>query len=750
MSVHYGDYSIKIEAGKDENKEIKPTDERFEGVLKAPSDINEYCELFNTRCVNDCYGFGYCTKDRACIFTTKMTFLGKCQPDTYLSKQGDFKEKDCKVCNGVGDLKVGKSDGTGFCYCKPNYQGNDCIDCSPGYANNGEKCVKCTDNCHRCLSLSSCKICSNNYYLLGGKCVRCDGVVEEKQGNSDGTGVCLTCPSKCSECIKSDQTCKKCKSNYYLNDKRTQCVACNEKNYYKEVTNSIGFCKKCQNNCLDCTKKDTCNTCNSGYYKLEVSGGKVFCDKCDLYAGKYRYGSYCYNCKDSNCKECKKSKNYCQKCNSGFSLNIYNDICEVCTDRVGYYIYSVYCKKCMTNCDKCTRKINCHKCSKGYGLNRVSPTKCLKCEDSNCEECYESMDTCTKCKINFDLDKGVCNECKIKQCKSCSNDKNICLACKSGFKLYNNRCIECNIDNCEYCTQNGICSSCNEKFILTNNNKCQGCGNYCNKCITSSKCDTCEDRTILRIQSDSSRICSKSNYACSLSNCAECSSISNKKCLKCQKGYILTKKIGLCESCPDNCEKCNDNGVCLKCFEENGYQVDKTTGKCKLCQDCSIPCIKNCKQCSSSLICKQCLNGFFLKDNGCVYCQDNCETCKNSKECSICQSGYYRNNENDCVACKKGCKICKNGNNCDDCLSGFILNKDGSCHVENCQKGYYIAKTECLKCKSPCDDCFKNNENEIKCSKCLSAEYFLRNGDCIGFYYKKKFIFLKFIYKKKN
>lgn len=75
-------------------------------------------------------------------------------------------------------------------------------------------------------------------------------------------------------------------------------------------------------------------------------------------------------------------------------------------------------------------------------------------------------------------------------------------------------------------------------------------------------------------------------------------------------------------------------------------------------------CPVSCQNCSSSTVCTQCQNGYFLNTNNtCVQCQvSGCSNCSTGVSvCSGCFTGFYLKNQ-ECIACSGYCSSC-NGNN---------------------------------------------------------------------------------------
>ena len=72
---------------------------------------------------------------------------------------------------------------------------------------------------------------------------------------------------------------------------------------------------------------------------------------------------------------------------------------------------------------------------------------------------------------------------------------------------------------------------------------------------------------------------------------------------------------------------------------------------------------------------------------------------------------------------------CAAGNYSDICAkyySDFLKND----HCELCISGFRLEKGNCVKCPDNCQTCYKNNQNEIKCTTC-DGTYMPFKGECV-------------------
>jgi len=70
-----------------------------------------------------------------------------------------------------------------------------------------------------------------------------------------------------------------------------------------------------------------------------------------------------------------------------------------------------------------------------------------------------------------------------------------------------------------------------------------------------------------------------------------------------------------------------------------------------------LPCIEGCIKCDNSLVCVDCQENSYYKNDAsrCVRCADtNCLTCSKDT-CVECAKGFIRNNEGTCISCPENC-----------------------------------------------------------------------------------------------
>lgn len=310
---------------------------------------------------------------------------------------------------------------------------------------------------------------------------------------------------------------------------------------------------------------------------------------------------------------------------------------------------------------------------------------------------------------------------------------------------------ECD-DNCNVCTTNGL-DKCDQDqcktgyFYDSTDHKCYEAKS---NCLTSGRsngniiCLTCDTTKYVFANND----CLKCPNGCK--GCLY--DTTNKKitCSTCNEGYYL--KNNECPNCPQGCKTCvtvGDSVECLTCNPKYGLK-DKT------CQSCGAEYCQTCEPSTDgkSLICKVCLENFYVNSNKCGNCPVFCKECSytnNKYLCNKCLDKYaLTSDKTSCVRCPSNCKLCQQSSNgittCLECESdAYFLDSDGLCkscdqvtipNCKTCQKSDENGKAECKSCnegltlqddKTACLPCSIESCTSClhgrQCSKCKTGTY---------------------------
>lgn len=621
----------------------------------------------------------------------------------------------------------------------PDY--GDCV-CPVGSFMNATlgTCVKCIDQCDKCIDQNSCTNCASNYFYQRTplKCTLCS---DGNQFKDTANNACSICDSNCASC-SSDILCGTCSLGFYLNleNKCSACIAncgvCTNSSNCQSCKDGFysasNACNPCPNNCKLCQSATQCTQCLANYY---FSGSS--CVGCNS-TGQLKQGvndgsGTCIACV-ANCASC-QSATVCNQCADGYGLNVDKNACSQCT---------------ITNCKSCPSGTQiCSECLSGYNL--ISNT-CQLCSVKNCLVCDETGKVCLTCAENYIAFKGICSLCQAGNCAFCGPSDNktcaycsesyylassglclqsgvencmipwgqaSCLSCLDGYALSNNiSCFECGVRNCQTCSSNNICFSCNKKYFLQNN-YCAKCTSNCDICSDANTCTTCAQSYYL----DANKKCSP----CAISNCLSCAT-DPASCDQCNSGYILSANKKSCSLCTTlNCSQCSNTATCTACQTGFYLSSDKSCVKCAQ---------EHCSACSSAASCDKCSDGYSLSSNStvCLHCPfETCAQCLyEDLQCSICKPQFYFNNvSNSCISCQSNCLNCESDSSCSKCSLGYYL-KDKACwtcneHCANCNEstciecfpGYKLnSNNQCILCNTAnCQKCSANN----KCSLCNSG-----------------------------
>ncbi|KAL4476213.1 hypothetical protein ABPG74_009946 [Tetrahymena malaccensis] len=214
----------------------------------------------------------------------------------------------------------------------------------------------------------------------------------------------------------------------------------------------------------------------------------------------------------------------------------------------------------------------------------------------------------------------------------------------------------------------------------------------------------------------------------------------NIQITNCQEGQVLSNQQCV-SSCPTG--QYPLNSICLDGSQKNGYYF--LNGQ-------YLPCLgganNECKTCSASNNCSNCLISSFSQTNLCFAnqygqinlggsfqnCIQNCQSCQDQQTCSVCFDGYaLSQDQRSCNICPKGnfikdylCTPCPSNYNCADCFSdqagtcrsckpGFTLFQ-GFCQQTCSQSQYLDNNGLCQSCDPSCLEC--TGSEKTKCTRC--------------------------------
>ncbi|CAD8048544.1 unnamed protein product [Paramecium sonneborni] len=245
-------------------------------------------------------------------------------------------------------------------------------------------------------------------------------------------------------------------------------------------------------------------------------------------------------------------------------------------------------------------------------------------------------------------------------------------------------------------------------------------------------------------------------------------------------------------NCPENCQSCQSDSICLQndqilpvfydCPSEGYYFSD---GSCVQCQH-------YCKTCIDQNSCIICKDSYYQYGNLCIckinqvlanltsctndYCHPSCSKCQHPinqnllekasymiQLCSFCDKnehkvynnnicecflGYYMekfNYPNTCQICSQTCKTCSDAITCQTCYpEQNRIYQDYQCQ---CKEGYFETGLDasCIKCITLCKSCLYKEEY---CTNCYPEQYRIlsKENNCIcqnGYYDNKTDVCLK-------
>ena len=577
------------------------------------------------------------------------------------------------------------------------------INCPRDHYALGNMCVKCDDSMLWCLSCrgpGACTECKVGYYLDYGYCKPCDHTCKtcnnpnsclECSGNHcrNASGVCDE-PGEvyegCIRCAHDTNKCIQCHAGYFFNAKTFTCT-------------------KCKDNCYSCKNETECEEPSSGYY-LDKTTGEIT------------------RCVDTNCEICSTSKDTCDECIDGYTLNGSNGgSCTQCADRncsecepadtcigckKGYVLVGSRCSPCASNCEFCMdgaypapyRCIN-GACNLGYRFDPRT-SYCMKCPEG-----------CMLCHYDSDREETVCDRCNTTT-DAITGPKIYGVLCSSSTEVScsedefqeNGACIRCELSilGCDTCSERYNCTKCQDGFYLSGN-ICVACDSICDTCDgPGNNCKTCWNGRVLK-----GSTCVPANEV--IPYCEAASENSSEAiCIQCAIGYYVSD--GTCSPCADKCATCisSDISNCMSAIE--GYRYNRSSNAIEQCQ------VENCSRCTFNVSeCSTCKDGYYLSEDNRACIQGTVPNCmkyvRGQNKCSTCVHGYGFSEGADpaCIPCQK------------ECIEGCYF--ADVCMLGICADGFYFSydNSKCLECPSGCSMCkqFSNN-GRVGCTRCASGE----------------------------
>ena len=449
----------------------------------------------------------------------------------------------------------------------------------------------------------------------------------------------------------------------------------------------------------------------------------------------------------------------------------------------------------------------------------------------NCALGYYSVDMKKKSEVGNIFSSAVCLACKngfvpvfsqdgffidkceeIKNCDLSSDIDgffNACKKCKDNFVFFYDKnknlvdftkCIYNPSANCLssiFGTENNSrCNLCKKGFSLNFDNVCEkiiphDCINYLEKItyllneeLTPIKlsilfyyngkgfgCDFCNGSSISIFKNEENILCLKDKYVQqnifleSTNYIINCKNYTLEKgeliCKGCETNYIFNQSGKKCIKKLENCLIINNNEIECSICNPN-YTLVK-----KICVHNTIDFCTKYINGINLLICKECQDNYYLKNNKCeIGMIKNCEIYNNEDNCKKCLINYFlisTQKKNFCskIPLKQNCKeFTKLGNNlfCTQCVENFFkikkenyfdksiclpINFIENCEIYDIKEDFVFSNLDCLKCKEnfylkdeKCllrtnlgNNCEELKKNEDECKTCKS-NYLLEEGFC--------------------
>jgi len=629
---------------------------------------NKYSQL-------DCGKHGECDDSSgealcACEEGYKGYFCHLCAWGYFSIGDDCLPNEDCgpaaAVCSGHGECSL--VNGKPVCECEPEYEGDFCEECKPGYQDNDEDGI-----CH-----PSC----DGGDLACGPQGECE--------DDSGPAVCV-----CNE-GHAGPACEDCQAGYQDNDGNGQC----------QPGCLMGFIYcSAHGSCSDLDGEAKCE-CYPGW------GGDA-CDEC--LPGYHPDGGLCIEdsqCQPESCNghgKCSDGEGYpkcwcdfgyqgefCDQCADDFQDNDGDGACMVKCGTIYIYCgFNTYCDdstgvaQCL--CEPGYSPPNCFDCADGYhkvSLSCVADEYCTPASCSGHGECDDSSGV-VKCVCEPGHMGGDCGKCTLLY-QDNDNDG----ACEP-------ICLIAGL-NCSY---HGYCDDSGGSPVCA-----------CIKGFTGDECQECEDGYHpLGNNCKPDESCQPDS--CSLhGTCSDNGGIVVCDCKPCYAGKDCSKCSDLCQDhdgdgvcitkCANSVLDCHGHGTCSDwsgtpvCICDFGYAGDE-------CQDCVDGYHPLGDDCEPDIKCNpfSCSgHGDCFDGGGIPVC--TCHAGYQGAKCEQCANGYQDNDGNKTceLTCTAAGYDCSGHGYCDEgsgvalcvCDEGF-----GGLHCSDCAKGYYAQGDACV----PVEEC---------------------------------------------
>ena len=428
-----------------------------------------------------------------------------------------------------------------------------------------------------------------------------------------------------------------------------------------------------------------------------------------------------FNVCHKNCKICDPSNYFkCSECtnnnylvdSSGDDIKKCFNLSEINTLFSNYYLYNppsgnIY-KPCSVNCEKCILDSN----------------KCLSCKNSfffieggTNTECATSPNSSEYC---LSTNTYILKDESCDGCSPGNNNKKICESCKTDFHFYE-------INGKKFCFRPEEISHYIGKnyYLDSGDNTYKQCNAKCAICIdTSTKCLECSENYYFYESTDpnDSNDCKPKEeiesmtqkyylpnggdkyYKCIDNNCEKCKFTENY-CIECKTGYYMI----------ENENKCADSSTIVT-FGQNYYfnSADSLYKKCP----------KSCSKCTSSTVCTECIEPYYLVGQKCI-------TIKDKMENQIYSHYYFSDVDGvkSILECDQSCKTCEEENiSCIECNDEYLFYAFDAHGRKKCApknqreidgKHYYYNENlkELRECHKSCVSC-KDGKVNNNCYEC--------------------------------
>ncbi|XP_038825024.1 proprotein convertase subtilisin/kexin type 6 isoform X16 [Salvelinus namaycush] len=519
--------------------------------------------------------------------------------------------------------------------------GRTCVShCPLGFYDNLEarRCRRCHKGCERCVGRTptECRSCRRGLYFNPLNAT-CSETCPAGYFADDIQRKCLRCHENCMKCLRDSDRCTACNDGYSLAGMTCVPECANGTFFHLEEMK----CSPCHTSCSTCTGQCPCHT------SCSTCTGQCPCHtSCSTCTGQCPCHTSCSTCTGqcpchTSCSTCTGQCPCHTSCSTCTGQCPCHTSCSTCTGQCPCHTSCSTCTgqcPCHTSCSTCTGQCPCHtSCSTCTGQCPCH-TSCSTCT-GQCP-CHTCCSTCTgqcPCHISCSTCTGQC-PCHT-SCSTCTGPVTppaLPAQVLSHLLLYLHRSCHTSCSTCTgQCPCHTSCSTCTGQ--CPSHTSCSTCTGQCpyhtscstctGQCPCHTSCSTCTGQCPCHTS------CSTCTGQCPChTSCSTCTGQcpSHTSCSTCTGQCPYHTSCSTCTGqcpCHTSCSTCTGQCPCHT-------SCSTCTGQCPCHTSCSTctgqcPCHTSCSTCTGQCPCHTSCSTC----TGQCPCHTSCSTCTGQCPC---------------------------------------------------------------------------------------------------------------------